>query len=211
MWQLGWREEVWVWWHNMSMKWGMRHSFGLSVFGDAAVAAPPESSAGDKMLSNWPNFASKLPSKGWWGRENAIQQQQVFLGQNGSLPLLHLWRKERVPALFPKKSSWHFGRRHPPPSYAQVHKRTSQTHQKFLQLTSASTPPELVVSPWECLWSVPPDATITVTIGISSTSNYCQEPGFSFPQALMIISTLGIPNSVSSSYSTTCIWIFSHR
>lgn len=90
-------------------------------------------------------------------------------------------------------------------------KNLSDTTVKFLQLTNTSTPPALGVSPWESLWSVPPDATITVTIGISSTSNYCQEQGFYFPQALMILSTLGTSNSVSSRYSTTCIWIFSHR
>lgn len=122
----------------------------------------------------------------------------------GSLPLLHLWSKERIPALVLQKPSGHLGRRHFPPSPLRPGRKTQEP---LGHISEVSSTDQHVNS--SCVGCVPSRApvvctfwcwqhgllpTISILIGIfSTTCNYCQEweqdSDFYFPRALMVLST----------------------
>jgi len=104
-----------VWWHDTSVKRGLTNRPGLRVFGPAAAADPQTAQLEAPRLVIHP-FRLKTPFKGMTGvrKRNSAAAHFSWAEVHGSLPLLHLWSKERVSSIVLQKASGYLRWRHLP-------------------------------------------------------------------------------------------------
>lgn len=157
----------------------------------------PDSSAGDPMLSDWPILPQNSLQRADGDEKTQINSSDFFLGRMVPFPC-------SIPGV--RKGSQHFSQRSPLDTLEGGTSTTSPEHrhtkEPFRHISEVSSADQnlsssytgrvplgapVVCASWCRQRGLLP--TTTETIGISSSSSYCQEQGFYFPQALMTLST----------------------